>query len=116
LSETITSVEGLSTELSSHFNLDQNYPNPFNPSATIQYDLPVAGHVTLVVYNTLGQTVAKLVDEQQNAGTYRVKWNGSGVASGMYFYRLVANAIALGQAGDFMDAKKMTLPRPMALG
>ncbi len=83
------------------FSLAQNYPNPFNPSTIIQYDLPAAGHVTLLVYNMLGQVVAKLVDEAQNAGTYKVKWDGSGVASGMYFYRL--------QAGEFISTKKAIL-------
>lgn len=101
-------LSGLSLEISAVeatiptvFALGQNYPNPFNPLTTFQYDLPVPGYVTLLVYNVLGQVVDKLVDEWQNAGTYKVKWDGSGVASGMYFYRL--------RAGDFSDTKKAIL-------
>ena len=99
LSEMITSVEKISTDAPTHFSLGQNYPNPFNPSTVIQYDLPVAGHVTLVVYDMLGHVVAKLVDELQSAGTFNARWDGSGAANGVYFYRL--------QARDFVQTKKM---------
>jgi uncharacterized protein (DUF362 family) len=93
-----TAVKSDIRQVVDRYELRNCYPNPFNPSTTIQYDLPDAGHVTLVVYNTLGQMVAKLVDKQQNAGSYEVRWDGSGAASGLYFYRL--------QAGDFIDTKK----------
>ena len=106
-----TSVEKTAGDVPTSFSLEQNYPNPFNPSTMIQYDLPVVAHVTLVVYNMLGQVAAKLVDEEQNAGTYRARWDGSGAASGMYFYRLVANAIPSGQAGSLTETKKLLLLR-----
>jgi hypothetical protein len=70
--------------------LDQNYPNPFNPSTTISYVLPTRTRVKLMVYNALGQHVAALVDEIQEAGTHSVKFSGNGYASGVYIYRLFA--------------------------
>ncbi len=89
------------SDLPTRFALGQNYPNPFNPSTTILYELPKAGHVTLVIYNMLGQVVNRMVDAQQAAGSFKVKWDASNVASGIYFYRL--------QAGEFVDTKKMLL-------
>ncbi|MFA6307929.1 MAG: PKD domain-containing protein [Patescibacteria group bacterium] len=73
--------------------LAENYPNPFNPSTTISYSLPTSQHVSLVVYNILGQTVTTLVDGMKEAGEHSVIWDGrndhgSPVSSGMYFYRL----------------------------
>jgi hypothetical protein len=81
--------------------LAQNYPNPFNPSTTISYDLPRAVHVTLKVYNTLGQEVATLVNENTSAGVHVVQFNGSALASGVYLYRL--------QTPGFLQSKKMLL-------
>jgi hypothetical protein len=72
--------------------LYQNYPNPFNPSTNIEYSLPSAGRVTLLVFNALGQTVASLVNESQRAGVHTVVFEpAAAVPSGMYFYRLVVN-------------------------
>ena len=83
------------------FSLDQNYPNPFNPSTAIRYALPHTSFVTVTVYNTLGQQVAQLVNEQQQAGYHDVVFRGYGLASGVYFYRI--------QAGDFVASKKLLL-------
>jgi hypothetical protein len=83
------------------FSLSQNYPNPFNPSTTIQYQLPQSSHVTLTVYNVLGQPIDQLVNDDENAGNYRIQWNASNFSSGVYFYRL--------QAGNFVDVKKLIL-------
>ena len=85
----------------STFALHQNYPNPFNPSTTISYDLPVRAKVKLVIYNLLGQEVATLVNGEQEPGRYNVKFDASGLPSGIYFYRL--------DAGKFVDVKKMIL-------
>jgi hypothetical protein len=83
------------------FTLNQNYPNPFNPSTTIRFALPHTTLVTLIVYNMLGQQVAQLVNDQQQAGYHDAVFRGDGLASGMYFYKLVA--------GDFVQTKKLLL-------
>jgi hypothetical protein len=83
------------------FSLSQNYPNPFNPSTTIRFALPKSGHVELKIYNTLGQEVATLVNEEKVAGTYSMQWNASRVASGVYFYQL--------KAGEFSQTRKLLL-------
>ena len=87
------------------FALSQNYPNPFNPSTMISYQLAVNSHVTLKVYNVLGQEVATLVNDRQEAGSYTVSFNTSkgtlSLSSGVYFYRL--------NAGSFVSTKKLIL-------
>ncbi len=107
---TITGVtEGQVTEtLPTAFRLAQNYPNPFNPSTMISYELPVEADVKLVIYDILGREVARLVDQIQQAGRYRVTWNGTNrlgvsVSSGVYLYRL--------RAGDFVEVKKIILSK-----
>ncbi|HUI65030.1 MAG TPA: S41 family peptidase [Bacteroidota bacterium] len=85
--------------LPKEFTLAQNYPNPFNPSTTIQYALPRRSHVTLSVYNTLGQCISTLVDAMQEAGFYEVKFSGTGLSSGVYFYRI--------QAGNYVKTMKL---------
>lgn len=88
-------------EIPTVFSLAQNYPNPWNPSTTIRYGVPHNSFVTLTVYNTLGQQVVQLVNEQQQAGYHNVVLRGDGLASGVYFYRL--------QAGNFVVNKKLLL-------
>jgi hypothetical protein len=100
LSEMVTGVEN-KTDLPEHYSIDQNYPNPFNPTTTIRYSLPHTSFVTLSVYNTLGQRVAQLVNEQQQAGYHEAVFRGDGLASGVYFYRL--------DAGSFTSVKKLIL-------
>jgi hypothetical protein len=68
--------------------LEQNYPNPFNPVTNLRYGVPEMSHVTLKVYNILGQDVATLVDEVKPAGYHVVHWNAAHLASGIYFTRM----------------------------
>ena len=68
--------------------MQQNYPNPFNPSTKIRYDIAKNGIVKLTVYDQLGRQVSELVNGTKNAGTYEVEFNGSNLASGIYFYKL----------------------------
>ncbi|MDZ7821215.1 MAG: FlgD immunoglobulin-like domain containing protein [Candidatus Marinimicrobia bacterium] len=95
-------IDGIPDE----FALHQNYPNPFNPTTTINFDLPEASDVKLVIYDISGRKIRTLVDGNNfDAGYKRIVWNGrddfgNGVATGMYIYRL--------QAGKFVDVKKMT--------
>jgi hypothetical protein len=98
------------------YALYQNYPNPFNPTTVIGYQLSAVSHVTLKVYDVLGREVATLVDGQQNAGVYKVSFDGSRFASGVYFYRInaVGNSVKGGSAsgGDgqkFVSIKKLVL-------
>ncbi|MCK4597733.1 T9SS type A sorting domain-containing protein, partial [bacterium] len=88
--------------------LHQNYPNPFNASTEIRYQIPEDGHVTLKIFNTLGQELRILLDVHQKAGEYGVLWDGRDargreVASGLYFCRL--------RAGEFGKTIKMVLVR-----
>jgi hypothetical protein len=84
------------------FALHSNYPNPFNPETQISFDLAAPAQVTLSVYNTLGQMVAKLADHRSmNTGTYSLTFNGANLPSGVYLYRLVA--------GSFSQTRKMVM-------
>lgn len=70
------------------FALLPNYPNPFNPVTTIRYEIPQPEHVTISVFNTSGQLIETLVDARRPAGKFAILWDGSGLASGLYFYRM----------------------------
>jgi len=83
------------------YALSQNYPNPFNPSTKIAFDLPVASHVELTIYNVLGQKVEMLVDGDMEAGSHEVTWDASPYSSGIYFYRISAK--------NFTETKKMMM-------
>ena len=85
----------------SGFILKQNYPNPFNPTTSIEFSLPYTDFVTLKIYNILGEEVATLVSEKLAAGQYKYDWDASGLASGVYLYKL--------QTENFVEIKKMLL-------
>jgi lysophospholipase L1-like esterase len=102
-SETFPEVEVTVGVVPGKFVLAQNYPNPFNPSTKVEFSLPRSSYVTLKVFNLLGEEVAALAGQNFTAGSYRVDWNAKGVASGVYFYRLVA--------GAYVETKKMLLLR-----
>ena len=85
------------------FSLEQNYPNPFNPSTTIRFGLPSRSHVTLTVFNTLGQKVATLEEGEREAGFHEADFDASGLASGVYLYRL--------QARSFVETRRMVVLR-----
>jgi CSLREA domain-containing protein len=97
------SVDENDAQLPFAFRLYQNYPNPFNPSTAIRYNVPAGSHVLLEVYNILGQRVAVLVDQYQDAGIHNAQLNAGDFPSGVYFYRI--------QAGDFSAVRKLTLLR-----
>ncbi|MGA9408112.1 MAG: T9SS type A sorting domain-containing protein, partial [Bacteroidota bacterium] len=103
----ITAVASTKNEIPNSYSLSQNYPNPFNPSTTLQYGLPATSHVSLRIYNILGQVVAELVNGEQAAGWYELKWNAN-VSTGMYIYRL--DAVNVKDPNNrFVQVKKMLL-------
>ncbi len=91
----------INIEVPVSFALNQNYPNPFNPATTISYQLPLDSKVSLTVYDALGIQVTKLVDEVKRAGSYKTTFDGSLLASGIYFYQL--------KADNYIATKKFVL-------
>jgi len=97
------------------WQMSQNYPNPFNPATVIRYALPARSHVTLRVYDVLGQEVKRLVDAIQEAGYREVVWSGmtnsgNSVTSGVYFYKIQAIS-TLHPGKRYAEVKKMLLLR-----
>ena len=97
----ITSVKLNESELPSSYSLSQNYPNPFNPSTIICYALTNGGFTSVIVYNALGREVITLVNEIKKAGYYSMKFDASGLAAGVYFYKL--------ESANYVSVKKMIL-------
>lgn len=96
----VTSVEGSPTAaVPEDYVLEQNYPNPFNPSTTINFGLKESGHVTMTVYNALGEEVMQVLDHEMEAGYHRVVIKAEDLATGLYFYQIRVNA--------FTSVKKM---------
>ncbi len=85
----------------STFALSQNYPNPFNPTTQIEFTVPKKSSVSLKIYNSMGQEVTTLVNREFQPGRYRAFFDGSGLASGVYFYKMIA--------GNFVQTNKMML-------
>lgn len=94
-------ISQLGTNVPDKFTLSQNYPNPFNPTTNIKFDLAKKSNVKLTVFNSMGQVVMDLVNEEKSAGSYKVDFNASSLSSGTYFYRL--------ETDYFTETKKMQL-------
>ncbi len=107
--EVLPSATGITEDedLSNEFKLFQNYPNPFNPTTTIKYSIPYIASdlslnkVTLTVFDILGNKIETLVDKQQKAGNYEIKFNAANIASGVYYYKI--------KYGDYVKSQKMIL-------
>ena len=96
---TITAVAFSNDILPTRYVLSQNYPNPFNPTTLISYSVPVQAYITLSVYDFLGRVVSVLREGVHDPGKYEIRFNGSKLSSGVYFYRL--------HAGSFIETRKM---------
>lgn len=97
----IVAIEPAGKQIVTNYSLRQNYPNPFNPTTTIEFSLKKAGKATLTLYTITGQKVATLLDKNLTSGKYKVKVDGSRLASGVYFYEL--------KSGSFHAIRKMLL-------
>jgi hypothetical protein len=95
--EILSGVEGDIAGVPGSFELGQNYPNPFNPSTAIGFQVTAYSHVRLSIYDLLGREVATLVNEVKAPGSYEVTWDASGMASGVYLYRLTSGGTTLGK-------------------
>lgn len=99
----LTTVASSENTMPSSFSLSQNYPNPFNSTTHIRFTLADFRFVTVTVYDVVGKKVARVVNEKKSPGTYEVPFDGSNLASGLYFYRITA--------GEYTETKKMILIR-----
>lgn len=101
LDNPVIGIKPIGTEIPNRFDLKQNYPNPFNPVTNIEFDLASAVNVKLLVYNSMGQEVAVLVNQDLKAGSYKYDFHAGNLPSGAYFYKLIA--------GDYVKTNKMIL-------
>jgi hypothetical protein len=106
LTQSVTNSNDISSLIPHNIQLQQNYPNPFNPSTEIQYSIPLAMSVKLIIYDATGRMIRELVNGYQNAGFHQIMWDGSDnynrkVSSGIYFYRLITE--------NFSQTKAMVL-------
>jgi hypothetical protein len=100
-SQMITGISDKPATSPTGYSLLQNYPNPFNPNTIIRYQVKRDENVTIKIYNTFGQEISTLVNEEKNAGAYEVTFNAINISSGIYFYQI--------KAGSFVQTKKMVL-------
>ncbi len=98
---TLTDVELLENVIPTEYVLEQNYPNPFNPTTVISYKIPTASHVSIKVFDILGNTITTLINQNQAVGSYKVSFNASALSNGVYFYKI--------NVGEFTSVKKMLL-------
>jgi hypothetical protein len=101
--ETATGVSNNGSELPAVYSLSQNYPNPFNPSTVIEFSVINNEHVSLKIYNSIGEEITTLVNDVLPAGNYSIRWNAENLASGIYFYVLTTD--------NFKSTKKLVLLR-----
>jgi len=101
LTPIITGVEGSIATIPTEYQLYQNYPNPFNPVTIIKYDIPKTSVVKIKIYDLTGKEIATLVNQEKEAGSYEMEWNGTGFASGVYFYKF--------ESKDFSKVMRMVL-------
>ncbi len=106
----LVGIKQISSNVIKDYYLKQNYPNPFNPSTTIEFDLPEAAEVKLIIYNTLGEEVSTLVNGHLSAGQHRTTWQADDLPSGVYFYRLSSSPLQMGTKGN-VQTRKMLLIR-----
>lgn len=97
----LTGINLISSEIPKEFKLFGNYPNPFNPTTKIKFNIPEAGFASLKIYNASGKLVSEVFNNNFAAGSYEVEWQGSSLASGVYFYRF--------ESASFSDTKRMML-------
>lgn len=102
----VTGIKDVNNKIPDNYELSQNYPNPFNPSTTINFALKVSSQVSINIYNNLGQRVAQLVNGSFAAGFKSIQFNASNLASGIYFYRIIAKGV---DGSQFQQSKKMIL-------
>ncbi|HED37052.1 MAG TPA: T9SS type A sorting domain-containing protein [Ignavibacteria bacterium] len=107
IQNTVTDVRQFPDNIPSDFRLYQNYPNPFNPTTIIKYSVPRLSFVQIKVYNILGELVKELLNKEVSEGTYSINFNASGLASGIYFYRLSV----MDNKNNFTQTEKMILLR-----
>jgi hypothetical protein len=99
VAEIITPVDDIKENIPVRCTLSQNYPNPFNPSTTIEFILPKSKFVELKVFNVLGKEVSILVSKKLNQGNHTYTFDGTNLASGIYYYRF--------EAGNYIETRKM---------
>jgi hypothetical protein len=100
---TYQAIDSKHIAVPNNYSLSQNYPNPFNPITTIRFYLPKPEHISIEVFNSLGQRIVYLANEKKSSGNHHIYFNGNGFSSGVYYYKLTA--------GDFTETKKMLLIR-----
>lgn len=97
----IVDVEDKPENVLSDFQMKQNYPNPFNPETVIEYNIPELCEVKIDVFNSLGEKIETLIQREQAAGNYKIKFDGTKLSSGIYYYKIITN--------NYTDTKKMIL-------
>jgi len=102
VSEIPTEIESSDGNIPQAFSLSQNYPNPFNPSTTISYSISIPAHVSIKVYDILGQEVCTLVDEDKKTGNYIVVFDASALAGGVYYYQLKTGIITVARRATLL--------------